>query len=135
MIKKYLNFFLESFENYYIEINNDRNFAVLINNGVKFGQAFLSMFDEQVLSITGKEITLEFDEKNIYIISIKVEEQYVGKKIGKIFIKLLFEYFGNDKFTFYSRNHPYWDKVAYKLPYTTFDGKGQYYYITKEMYL
>ena len=136
----YLKSFNESIqtENYYLKLNDLNNFAELfkVGNKRRLAHAFLSYDDVSVLnSTTGGQKTLTFDEKNIYIPTIKVEKRYVGKGVGRIFLKLLFEKFGNDKFTFYSINHPYWKKVAHQLPYTTFVGIGQYYSITKEMYL
>ena len=136
----YLKSFNESIqtEKYYLEVNDMGNFAKLMKIGNKrsLAHAFLNFEDISVLnSQTGGQKTLSFDEKDIYIPTIKVENRYVGKGVGRIFLKLLFEKFGNNKFTFYSINHPYWRKIAHQLPYTTFDGKGQYYFITKEMYL
>ena len=134
--------YIKSFEsiatdNYYLKINDIGNFAELMKVGNKrsLAHAFLNFEDISVLDTqTGGQKTLEFDDKNIYIPVIKVENRYVGKGIGRIFLKLLFEKLGNDKFTFYSINHPYWGRIAHRLPYTTFSGKGQYYFITKEMY-
>jgi len=75
---------------------------------------------------SGKNEIIKLDEKIKYIEGIKVFDEYIGKGLGKIFIKLLFEYYKNDEFIFYSVRHPYWGKVAKILPYLFYDSNKDY---------
>ena len=89
----------------------------------------------------GENKVIKLNEKIKYIEGIKVFDEYIGKGLGKIFIKLLFEYYKNEEFIFYSVRHPYWGKVAKTLPYLFYDSEKDYekefetyYSIVKEDY-
>ena len=56
------------------------------------------------------EVNIELKDNEMYLGGIKVEP--IGKKIGQLFLKELFDYFKVDKFYLSSYNHPYWPKIA-----------------------
>jgi len=75
------------------------------------------------------EVNIELKDNEMYLGGIEVKP--IGKKIGQLFLRELFDYFKVDKFYLSSYNHPYWPKIATDTGFRT-SGGCTLYTIKKE---
>jgi len=78
----------------------------------ELGKGYAVLSDTKVVDAYDRngEVNIELKDNEMYLGGIKVEP--IGKKIGQLFLKELFDYFKVDKFYLSSYNHPYWPKIA-----------------------
>jgi len=67
-----------------------------------------------------QEIEINLKDNEMYIGGIGVKP--LGKGIGQIFLRELFDYFKVDRFYLSSMNHPVWKKIATDTGYSTMGG-------------
>lgn len=100
----------------------------------ELGSGYAVLSDSKLIDAYDRngELEIKLKDNEMFLLGIEVEP--VGKKIGQLFIRELFDYFKVDKFYLSSYNHPYWPKISTDTGLET-SGGCTLYTIRKEQLL